>query len=559
MSTTRFATNGVVGKNNHYDVAILGTGISGTILGAIMARQGFSVLLIDAGSHPRFAIGESTVPNTSRMLDMMADRFDVPEIRYLSSFKRINKNISTTCGIKRNFGFIYHRPGQQPNFDEANQVVIPGALIDYEAHIFRQDTDAFYLNVAIRYGATVRQALNIKDVEIDADGATLISSAGERFHARYVVDGGGYRSPLAEKFDLREKPTRLRAHTRTCFTHMIGVKPYDECVRPLGAYQNPSPWHEGTLHHIFDGGWLWVIPFNNHKDSTNPLISVGLQYDPRRNPRELSPDDEFAAFLQRFPEIAEQFKGARRVREWVSTDRLQYSSKQSVGDRFVLMAHANGFIDPLFSRGLAATMEIINVVAVRLIDALKEDDFSAERFGYIENYQQRLLDTHDDLVNNSFIAFRHYPLWNAWLRVWALGQGFSEIRLIHAHMKFRDTGDRSLLANLEKGKNTGMLWSSSDEYKLLWDTATHAIRSVEAGELGAPEAADRVMEAIRTANFGPPFFEIDNPDVRFIQFKPSYLPKAVRWRVTAPASPMKTFQDESGRMLFKRFLTGRKA
>lgn len=557
--TNGFSTNGVVGKNNHFDVAILGTGISGTILGSILARQGASVLMIDAGTHPRFAIGESTVPNTSRMLDMLADRFDVPELRYLSSFKRINKNISTTCGVKRNFGFIYHRQGQPPNFDEANQVVIPGALIDDEAHIFRQDIDAFYLNVAVRYGATVRQALNIKDVDIDADSVTLTASTGERFYARYVVDGSGYRSPLADKFNLRENPSRLRAHTRTTFTHMIGVKRYDDCVQPVGAYHNPSPWAEGTLHHIFDGGWLWVIPFNNHKDSTNPLISVGLQYDSRRRPRTLPPDQEFAAFLKDFPEIAVQFKDARRVRDWVQTDRLQYSSKQSVGDRFCLMAHANGFIDPLFSRGLAATMEIINVVAVRLLEALKDDDFSAERFAYVENFQQKLLDTHDDLVNNSFIAFRHFPLWNAWLRVWALGQGFSEIRLIHAHMKFRETHDHSLLSNLEKSKNTGMLWSSSDEYKQLWDTATTTIRNVEAGLVDPQDATERVMEAIRTANFGPPFFEIGDPDVRYIQFKPSYVARAVRWRFTAPPSPMKTFQDESGRMLFKRFMTGRKA
>ena len=30
------------------------------------------------------------------------------------------------------------------------------------------------------------------------------------------------------------------------------------------AYGLPFSVAEGTLHHVFEGGWLWVIPFNNH-------------------------------------------------------------------------------------------------------------------------------------------------------------------------------------------------------------------------------------------------------------------------------------------------------
>lgn len=53
------------------------------------------------------------------------------------------------------------------------------------------------------------------------------------------------------------------------------------------------------LHHIFKGGWLWIIPFNNHRASTNPLCSVGLQLDPRLYPQreDLTPEEEFRAFI----------------------------------------------------------------------------------------------------------------------------------------------------------------------------------------------------------------------------------------------------------------------
>ncbi|WP_461012573.1 NAD(P)-binding protein, partial [Streptomyces capparidis] len=39
-------------KENQYDVIVLGTGLAGSIMGAILARAGKKVLLIDSSSHP---------------------------------------------------------------------------------------------------------------------------------------------------------------------------------------------------------------------------------------------------------------------------------------------------------------------------------------------------------------------------------------------------------------------------------------------------------------------------------------------------------------------------
>ena len=94
-----------------YDVIIMGTGIAGSMLGAVLARHGKKVLLLDGGAHPRFAIGESTIPYTSMMFRILATRYDVPEFLNLASFKGARENITAACGEKRNFGFVYHRKG----------------------------------------------------------------------------------------------------------------------------------------------------------------------------------------------------------------------------------------------------------------------------------------------------------------------------------------------------------------------------------------------------------------------------------------------------------------
>jgi tetracycline 7-halogenase / FADH2 O2-dependent halogenase len=57
-----------------FDVAIIGSGFAGSMLGAILARNGSNVLLLDAKAHPKFAIGESTIPNMLVTLRTMAMR-----------------------------------------------------------------------------------------------------------------------------------------------------------------------------------------------------------------------------------------------------------------------------------------------------------------------------------------------------------------------------------------------------------------------------------------------------------------------------------------------------
>ena len=67
-----------------FDVAILGTGFGGTLLGTILGANNRRVLLIEQGIHPRFAIGESTIPETTLLLRLLSKRYGVPEIANLS-------------------------------------------------------------------------------------------------------------------------------------------------------------------------------------------------------------------------------------------------------------------------------------------------------------------------------------------------------------------------------------------------------------------------------------------------------------------------------------------
>jgi tetracycline 7-halogenase / FADH2 O2-dependent halogenase len=513
-----------------HDVVIIGSGIAGSMLGAILAKGGANVVLIDGTQHPRFAVGESTIPHLLVRLHILALRYGVPEIAHLQDINTITRHIGSNFGVKRHFGFQLHRPGEEPDPRESNMAATPKTL--YRAsHLFRQDSDAYLFQVAVRYGCLPRQNWRVADIELDDDAVTVTGTNGERFRARYLVDASGFRSPLADRLGLREVPSRLRHHSRSLFTHMVGVKPYDDVVTVPARHRPPIRWHEGTLHHTFERGWFWVIPFDNHKASTNGAVSVGLTLDERLYPKptDMTPEQEFFAFAERFPAVARQFTGARSIREWVSTDRLQYSSTQSVGHRWCLMSHAAGFLDPLFSRGMSNTVEVIDALAWRLLDALADDDFSADRFSYVEQLEQGLLDFNDDLANSSFIAFSHFPLWDAVFRMWGFSSNYGAMRLTRAELQYELSGDDQVFKDLEKAPYTGFWWPDDPMMKQMWDIMVETCLKYEVGEIGGDAAAETLHRMIRESPLPPPAFGYKDPDNQWVHPSLPDLVKFLRW------------------------------
>lgn len=546
-----------MGTTDQYDVAILGSGMAGGMLGAVLARNGVKVLLLDAGTHPRFAVGESTIPYTSGMTRLVAERYQVPELRALSSFKGIRENVSRNCGQKQNFGFVYHREGVAQNPQEINQLVVPSVLRT-ETHLFRQDIDSYLFHVAVKYGAHPQLNTRVVDIEIDPEtGAVLRTDKGEEFRASYVVDGSGFRSPLAEKFELRETPTRARTHSRCLFTHMTGVEAFDKA--PAAAkHDQPNPWHHGTLHHVFDGGWLWVIPFDNHPGSLNPLCSVGLTLDPRTFPKgSMAPQQEFDDFLRRYPEIAHQFRDAKAVRPWVSTGRLQYSAKQVVGERYCLTSHAAGFIDALYSRGLTNTLELVNALGWRIIAASRDGDWSMERFGYLEDLQQGLFDFHDDIVYSSFVGFRDYELWNAVNRTWMLGTMLGNVMLEDAYYRYERSGDDAVFRELEEHGSPGSPLPVSPGFIEMGRMTRRLCGDVEAGVESPGAAARKILSFIKDADFIAPSFKFGERDTRCFAMSPAKMAMNARWcRKDAPPEIGKRMINASKGLVRMRLRAG---
>lgn len=530
-------------ENQKFDVAILGSGLAGSVLAAILGRHGYSVLLLEKGTHPRFAVGEAMLPQSSMLLWILGQRFDVPEILNLSSTERILEYVSKTCGCKKTIGFLYHEEGQRQDPGKSHLLVPPATPLVSESHLYRQEVDLYMLSTALKYGAVYRDKVDVQDFDIREDGVVLRADTGEEFHARYLVDGSGHKSPVASKLGLRDAEPLLRTHSRTIFTHMIGVQRYDDTLAEDEKPHLSRQWYEGTLHHVFDGGWFWIIPFDNVEGSESPLCSVGLTLDLKKYPhRGVSPQHEFEEIVARFPSIAAHLKDAEAVRPWVGTGRLQYSSSGSAGNRCFLMAHAHGFIDALYSRGLISTFETINAIVPRLLDALDTEDFSAERFEYPARLQEAMLQANDRMVFNSYRAFSSYPTWNAWVRVWLANALFGDLRLFRLCIKYLSSGDPSVFESLDHDPLPGTLPPGANPLEDLHSFAESLLDKVDAGEITRDQAATGILDRLSVLPL-PPVHQWGNPEVRHLDFLPEKLMRMIGWGQSEAPEPIQGMFD----------------
>ncbi len=297
------------------------------------------------------------------------------------------------------------------------------------------------------------------DFEVNDDGVTLRTDTDEEFRVRFLVDGAGYRSPLATRFGLREKPDAPETQSRSIFTHMVGIKHYDECLHEARVAEPLLRLGGGHPPSRVRGGWLWIIPFNNVEGSTNPLCSVGLTLNMKRYPDTGMPaEEEFFHFINRFPSARPAVRRACQAVRELDEDRLffffffrlQYSATGGAGDRYFLLAHAHGFIGALYSRGLhhqlrgairprrpaapGARRGQLLARPFRLRRAAAARHAAAERPGGEQPYR----------------SFPNYALWNAWLRVWLIAEIYGDLRLFSVCVKYLETQDKSVFDLLEK-------------------------------------------------------------------------------------------------------------
>ena len=324
-------------SNKKYDVVIAGSGISATMQAAILAKNGLSVLMIESDRHPRFALGEAMLPQSTLWAFIIGEYYDIPEIKILSDTNHILEKITSSCGIKHSIAFAYHEKEEELNENKVHQFIPPHMPFYSESHLLREDIDLYLLGVAINYGSDYLEDTKITQVNFLSKEVEIVTNRGE-YKATYYIDASGKNSKIAQQLNLRKDAVEAKTHSRTIFTHVSNLDPFDELIMEFDFAPQSRRYHDGTMHHVFKGGWIWVIPFDNTDKSNAKLASIGLTLDTRVFPENslLSPEEEFKSIIRQFPTIHKHLGNLTNTRPYIRTGRLQYSASQSVGDHFML-------------------------------------------------------------------------------------------------------------------------------------------------------------------------------------------------------------------------------
>mgnify|MGYP000047147711 CR=1 FL=1 len=531
----RCRADGGTTLNSPYDVIVGGSGMSASTTAMILAKHDLDVLMIEAGSHPRFAIGEAMLPQSSMWMWIVGEYHDIPEIQYLSDANQIVDNITPSCGVKHSIGFAYHETDRSVTGDRAHQLIPPNLPFYSESHLVRADVDEYLVETATQYGVDYVDETAITDVDIGDDAVTVTTDRGETT-ATFYVDGTGGNSVLADEMGYREDAPALETNSRAIFTHVEGLAPFDDLLEADARPAQSNRLHDGTLHHVFDGGWLWVIPFDNFDRSEARKASVGLMLDRDAYPVDESESaaDEVRRIVSEFPDIERHLDSAEPVMPWTRTGRIQRSASQSSGHRHYLTNNTYGFVDPLYAIGLVNTFESVFVSTNLLLDAFDEGDFSADRFAPIDEMHRRQLLTNDRLISNAYTSMGDFSLWNAWTQMW-LGQVLFHDLYIQRHcFNYLESGQTTAFDPLldESAPGDGAPFVTQKE--AMYRTMTDALDAYENGAVSADDAAEQMFAELRRADWLPKHvYDWGTDRARHVDFSdPELVGKLIKWGKT---------------------------
>jgi tetracycline 7-halogenase / FADH2 O2-dependent halogenase len=394
------------------DLVIVGAGFGGSVMAMIAHRLGLSVVLLEQGTHPRMVIGESTTPLSNLLLERLSATYDLPRIAPLAkwgSWQRTYPQIA--CGLKRGFSF----------FHQADRLLVAASPHDdvADTHWYRADVDHFLVMEAQRLGVDYRDRVRIETLDLAADGVTVAGRAGEklfRLNARLLIDATGPRGFLHRALALPESRLPGMPPTESLYSHFSGVARTQDAEEAA-----PYPVDDAAVHHVFEGGWVWVLRFNNGVTSAGVAATQAVAGSLALS--EGAP--AWQRLLDRLPTLRSQFTQAIACQPFRYMPAVSFRSGTMAGKRWAMLPSAAGFVDPLLSTGFALTFMGME----RLARILEQHRDSAELCEQLQRYAQQTecdLLAASRLIGALYATMGNFPAFTAVSLLYFAAVSFSE-------------------------------------------------------------------------------------------------------------------------------------
>jgi FADH2 O2-dependent halogenase len=415
------------------EVAIVGSGFAGSLLARVLTVLGYDVVLLERGTHPRFAIGESSTPLANLSLERIGIRYGMADCynlathgRWLAHYPELHR------GLKRGFTYYRHHPNQ-PFADrglDSERLLVAASPHDAlsDSHWLRADVDHHFVKEAIAEGVDYRDRVDLAAAEFGADSVRLSGSQnGVPFELRasFLVDASGPGGFLAKQLSIPSGLEKTETRAGIVFSHFDGVRPMRDVVPGMAKGPYPDDW--AAVHHLIDEGWAYSLRFDDGVTSAGFLLTprgvASLEYGEGSRP-----DALWTELLNRYPTLASAFAGARPLMPIAFRSSIQHRLTRAAGDRWALMPHAYAFVDPLFSTGIAWGLRAVERLALSFESAKRHRRVPARET--LARYDAALsaeADQIDVLVAGAYEAMAHFDLFAAHAMVYFAAVSFAEV------------------------------------------------------------------------------------------------------------------------------------
>ena len=425
--------------NASYDIAIVGSGFGGSLLAMIAHQLGRSVVLLEKGRHPRFTIGESSTPLSNILLENLTTRYNLPALAPLSkwgSWQRANPQVA--CGLKRGFTFYHHTLGASRPADPHHERELLVAASPHDAiadtHWFREEVDNFFVQQAQKIGVTYLDQVALQSF---SESETEITVTGHRkndaiqIRAKFLVDATGPRGFLHRAIPLQESPLPDFPVTQALFSHFTGVARIETQSLGHEGELPPYPIDDAAVHHVFEGGWIYVLQFNNGITSAGVCCT-----EPLAAQLQLSKGaPAWQRLLDLIPALNTQFTNARAVRPFTHMQQLSFRSSAVAGHRWAQLPSAAGFVDPLLSTGFPMTLLGVTRLAEIIASDWDPPQFQTRLQTYAQQTDNELLAA-ARLIATLYATMDRFPLFVSTTMLYFAAASFAETarRLGKAHL-----------------------------------------------------------------------------------------------------------------------------
>lgn len=408
-------------NTDRYDILIAGGGFAGSLTALALHKSGLKVCLLDKGKHPRFTIGESSTPVADMILRNLSSKYDLPWLYDFSRYGSWQKSHpEIICGVKRGFSFFKHYPHEKFTTDEShqNELLVAASSSDdlSDTNWLREDFDSFLINKVKENGITYFDLTEITKAVRTSEWMFDVARLEQQrsIFADFFIDATG-NGKLAEQFlNVQSSSDDFLTDSFSVFSHFNNVPFWTHLLQDAGISTSDYPYNpdHSAIHQVLDEGWMWMLRFNDQR------TSVGFVLDAKQSGYSgLSTEKIWNSLLAKYPTITAVLKDAKVHKQpgkIIRSGRLQRKLNQCYGEGWAALPHTIGFVDPLFSSGIAFALSGIE----KLLDIIIRNWGNAQSVDKnLKEYQEKVfreLKLIDCLVSGSYKTMDQFALFSAW-------------------------------------------------------------------------------------------------------------------------------------------------